>query len=511
MPTDEFTHFLTRLVFFGLSLLITNAASAQRVSNDSQLFDRLAEMDSLLFERGFNQCDTTILERIVSDDLEFYHDQGGVQDKLLFLQAVKQNICSSPDRKPIRKLVRESVDVYPLHSNGGLYGAIQSGMHEFYIRELGKDLYMTSVAQFTHLWLLEKGEWMLSGVLSYDHQQPPAYYGPQFDAAYAEPLFTHDEEILTLLRRHDIPSVGIGYLRNGALQQIRVFGEASEGRPARFDTIYKVASLAKPITAMVTLKLVDAGLWNLDEPVSRYYVDHDVRDSRWLQGLTTRHILSHRSGFPNWRYLTDGGDLTFEFEPGSRFQYSGEGFEYLRNALESKLGTTLSALASEYLFEPLSMTNTSFTWHEGIDEADYAGEHDENGKPLMQPKHFEANAAANLLTTVEDYGRFMAHIFSGAGLSEELYSEFIRPHAEQKPGLSWGLGVQVLDDLQDDEFALQHTGGDYGVKAIAVMLPESGRGLLILSNSENGMVLWRKLIEEYLAEIGEEIVRRNLQ
>lgn len=468
-------------------------------------------MDSLLFVEGFNKCDTAILERIVSDDLDFYHDQGGIQDKPLFMEAIKQNICSSPDRKPIRKLVPGSIDVFPLYSNGQLYGAIQSGTHEFYIQEPGKDLYRTNIAKFTNLWLLDQDKWLLSEALSYDHQEPPPFYGSQFEAGYPEPLFTNDAEIRALLRQHKIPSVGIGYLRAGELQQIRVFGEVSEGNPASYDTIYKVASLAKPVTALVALKLVNAGLWDLDEPVSKNHMEEDIKGHPWLHRLTTRHILSHRSGFPNWRYLTDSGELNFEFEPGSRWQYSGEGFEYLRKALEKKFGKGLPELASEHLFEPLSMTNTAFTWNEGIQEAHYAVEHDEEGTPIAYEKHTEVNAAANLLTTVADYGTFMAHILGGAGLSEDLYAEFVRPQAEQKPGVSWGLGVQILGNLENGEVAVQHTGGDYGVKAIAIMMPESGRGLLILSNSENGMVLWRKLIEEYLGATGEEIVRRNLE
>lgn len=502
--------FAASAIAFAVLLLLSPSAQAQ-IHRDAPLFADLMEMDSLLFVEGFNKCDAALLERIVSDELDFYHDQGGMQDKSLFMAAVKQNICSSPDRKPIRKLVPGSMEVFPLYTNGKLYGAIQSGTHEFYIREPGKDLQGTSIAEFTHVWRLEEEKWLLFEVLSFDHREPPAFYGSQFEAGFAEPLFTVEADIRALLRRHHIPSVGIGYLWAGKLQQIRVFGEVSEGKPAGYDTIYKVASLAKPVTALVTLKLAEAGRWDLDEPVSTYHVDEDVKGHPWLPLLTTRHILSHRSGFPNWRYLTDEGELTFEFEPGSRWQYSGEGFEYLRKALENKFGRSLADLASEHLFGPLSMTNTSFTWSEDIQEADYAVEHDGQGKPISYEKHTEVNAAANLLTTVADYGAFMAHILNGAGLSEELYAEFVRPQAEQKPGVSFGLGVQILRSLDNGEFALQHTGGDYGLKAIAIMLPESRRGLLILSNSENGMVLWRKLIEEYLGPAGKEIVRRNLE
>lgn len=56
-----------------------------------------------------------------------------------------------------------------------------------------------------------------------------------------------------------------------------------------------------------------------------------------------------------------------------------------------------------------------------------------------------------------------------------------------------------------------HGGGDYGLKTLMVLLPNSKQGLVIFSNSENGMVVWRKIIEEYFGEIGAEIARRNLE
>lgn len=501
---------MTKVValLLGLSLIVQKVRA--QVDEDSQLYRELAAMDSLVFDEGFNRCNLQVLNDVISPDLEFYHDQGGFQDKRAFMHAMRENICSSPERKPIRKLVEGSLAVFPLYDNGELYGAIQQGEHEFYIDEPGKELYITNIARFTSLWMQPDASWQLVRAYSFDHRNPPDSYGARFDANYPEPLFTQDNEILSLLEQHDIPSVGIGYLSHGELQQVRVFGRKGNGNPARFNTVYKVASLTKPVTALVTLTLVDRDLWDLDEPIQRYYVDEEVRGDPFVTTLTTRHILSHQSGFPNWRHLTESGTLAFDFEPGTRFQYSGEGFEYLRKALEAHFGKSLETLASELLFEPLSMDNTSFFWSDRINHDAYAGEHDENGNPITFERHSTVNAAANLLTTVEDYGSFMAHVLNGGGLSDELYREATTTHVTAKPGIGWGLGLQVLDSLANGEYALQHTGGDYGVKAIAIMLPKSGRGLLIVSNSENGMIVWRKLLGEYFGSVGEEIVRRNL-
>jgi hypothetical protein len=102
--------------------------------------------------------------------LRFYHDQGGFQDKTKFLENTANNICGSPSQKPIRKVAPESLEVFPLYASGKIYGAIQTGVHHFYIRENGKKDLWTSTARFTHLWILENESWKLTEVLSYDHQ-----------------------------------------------------------------------------------------------------------------------------------------------------------------------------------------------------------------------------------------------------------------------------------------------------------------------------------------------------
>ena len=141
-----------------------------QVSAESELFISLKAQDSIFFERGFNQCDFEYLESVVADDLRFYHDQSGVQDRKVFFENTKKYICGSNTQKPIRKVEESSLVVYPLYQNGNLYGAIQHGEHHFYIRENGKEDVYTSTAKFTHVWLLENELWKLSEVLSYDHR-----------------------------------------------------------------------------------------------------------------------------------------------------------------------------------------------------------------------------------------------------------------------------------------------------------------------------------------------------
>ncbi|WP_162097770.1 serine hydrolase [Gillisia marina] len=323
-------------LLLAIILFFTIQLSFSQVSKDSRIFIELKKADSLIFNEGFNKCNFAALKQVLHKDLEFLHDQNGSQNLEQFHKAFSESICSNANFKPIRKLVEETLQVYTLKNEGKIYGAIQTGNHIFYIKEPNKELYATEQAKFINTWVLENGNWELKSILSYEHSPPEKEYGAKFNADYVYELFNNDKQIDQLLKKHNITSISIGLIKDGKLQQVRNFGYQKKGMPVSSNSIYKVASLTKPIVALVTLKLIQERSWNLDEPISKYFIDDDITKSKYVNKLTTRHILSHQSGLPNWRYLTEDKKLSFQFEPGTKWQYSGEGFEYLRKAIEKK-------------------------------------------------------------------------------------------------------------------------------------------------------------------------------
>lgn len=232
----------------------------------------------------------------------------------------------------------------------------------------------------------------------------------------------------------------MGIIEDGKLKQIHVFGNIDTDVPASCNSIFKVASLTKPVTALVTLKLISAGKLGFDESLDKYWIDPDVKNDKRAQKLTPKIVLSHQSGFPNWRYLTQNKKLSFEFEPETKFQYSGEGFEYLRKALEMKFDKSLEELADSLVFKPAKMKDTHFWWDKLMDEKRYAKNYDEKRKAFKTAKYHEANAAANLLTTVEDYGNFLTYILNGADLSLLVFDEMQKNQVQLKNNDYFGLG-----------------------------------------------------------------------
>ncbi|HEV7374777.1 MAG TPA: serine hydrolase domain-containing protein, partial [Pyrinomonadaceae bacterium] len=292
--------------------------------------------------------------------------------------------------------------------------------------------------------------------------------------------FNEDDAIQKLLDENKIPALGIGVIRGGKLTGIKVFGEIKKGETAPFNTIFNVASLTKPITAMVALRLASAGKLNLDEPLDKYWIDPDIKDDPRHKKLTTRLVLSHQTGFANWRWLNKSKKLEFAFEPGAKYQYSGEGFEYLRKALEEKFKKPLAKMADELIFKPLEMRDTRFVWDANMNEARFAVGSDAKGNPYKINKNTKANAADNLLTTVEDYGKFLVAVMNRDGLSKDVFDEMIRHQVKTKDDKYFGLGWEIYD-LGNGDFALSHGGSDEGVKTLVFMLPKSKNGLIIFT------------------------------
>jgi CubicO group peptidase (beta-lactamase class C family) len=311
------------------------------------------------------------------------------------------------------------------------------------------------------------------------------------------------------LKETNVPAAGIGIIENGKLTYTKVFGQLRNGdpthSPAPPNSIFQVASLTKPVVEVLTLKLVTDEKWNLDEPLANYWVDPDVQTDPRHKKLTTRHVLTHQSGLPNWR----SSKLEFMAEPGTKVNYSGEGLEYLRRALEKKFNEPLERLAQKHLFQLYGMKDTRFFWDALMDESRFAVAHNKEGRPYDINKNSSANAADLLLTTVADYGRFAVNVLQGKGLSKSVFNEMVRPQVPYPSGknLFFGLGWMIMPELSNGEYALIHTGSDPGVSTVVILFPKSQRGLIVFTNGDNGTQVWTRILAEAF-DMGKEMLGR---
>ncbi len=209
--------------------------------------------------------------------------------------------------------------------------------------------------------------------------------------------------------------MSIALIRNGKTAWLHGFGVKNKktGEPVKADTVFEAASLSKPVFAYAVLKLADQGKLDLDTPLITYLEKPYVPDER-AGKITAGMVLSHRTGFPNWR--AEDNVLPIYFSPGSRFSYSGEGYIYLQRVVEQITGKPLDIYMSEVVFKPLGMNNSSYVWKASFDALAATG-HDSKGKPREREKPTQAGAASTLNTTAKDYAQFVNAILNGKGLS----------------------------------------------------------------------------------------------
>jgi CubicO group peptidase (beta-lactamase class C family) len=296
------------------------------------------------------------------------------------------------------------------------------------------------------------------------------------------------EQIHELMTAAGIPGLSLAYVKNGKIDETYHLGVRSfdTGEPVDEATVFAAASLSKPIFAYGVMKLVEAGKLDLDRPLYRYLEYEDLKHDKRYEKITARLALSHTSGLPNWRR---DPQLNFQYDPGERFRYSGEGFVFLMRVVEKITGQSLEEWMRETVFEPQGMERTSYIWKETLAD-NYAIPHNELGRTNGKYLPAEGNSAHSLQTTAVDYGRFVAALTKVEGLQKKTFDQIFSPQRNSalekgKKALQWGLGF----GLQSTDYgkAFWQWGDNGTFKAFLIGYPEKGEGLVYFTNSSMGL------------------------
>ncbi|RNI28698.1 serine hydrolase domain-containing protein [Rufibacter latericius] len=284
------------------------------------------------------------------------------------------------------------------------------------------------------------------------------------------------------------------------------------------------ASLSKAVFAVLVMQLVEEGKLDLDKSLQSYlpkpiyeyapltkWQDHyqDLKQDTLYQKITARMCLAHTSGFPNWRWDLPDEKLRVLFKPGSQYGYSGEGMVYLQTVLEKMLGMPLEQMMKERIFGPMGMVNSSYTWQPRF-EHDYSLGHRSNGTLYEKDKDNEARSASTLETNLQDYTLFMEAVLQNRLLkpatTKAMFSPQIRIRTKQQHGplrfqetadndginLSYGLGWVLLKSPYGTG-AFKEGHGD-GFQHYSILFPETGTGILLMSNSDNAESIFKELL-----------------
>lgn len=295
-----------------------------------------------------------------------------------------------------------------------------------------------------------------------------------------------------LLAEYDTPGAAIG-LVDAVERTIVTSGSRGDRRgPVEDDTIFAAASLTKPVFVAGVMALVDDGALELDRPLSEYLPEPYLADDQRAAAITARMVLSHTTGFPNWREGSDDrvhpphGTLYLRWPPGTRWGYSGEGFSYLQQVVERLVAAPVADYLADVVFRPLGMTDSTFVWPEA-DEPRLAVGHGKGGeaRSLFRPPAAKA-AAGGLFTTAQDYLLFLDHCL----VDEQPM--FVQ-QAKIDDELAWGLGWGIESG---EDKAVWQWGNDPGYKNFVIGRPAQGVGLVMFTNGDRGAEVYADVVRE---------------
>lgn len=327
-----------------------------------------------------------------------------------------------------------------------------------------------------------------------------------------------EQDLRAILDKHRIVTAGLGIMVDGELVWALYHGEASPGVSASASTRFNVASITKTVTAETALRLAEAGALDLDEPLAAYWVDPDIAEDPRLPSLTARTVLTHTTGFPNWRFFRSDGKLAFAHAPGEAYGYSGEGFEYLARAISNKLQRPFPQVVREQVFEPAGMPHSVMeVRRDGL--RDVALPVDDAGvthRAWCRPNGWcrdegSYSAADDLLTTVPDYASFLSMVaredarnagtpFARGRVLVDAGEDAVVachddadtdcPHAQ-----GYGLGFVVIEDAATR--IIGHGGNDWAEVTLAYLRLPAQDGLIVFLNAPNpqGLAAMPELVE----------------
>lgn len=319
--------------------------------------------------------------------------------------------------------------------------------------------------------------------------------------------------IPALMETAGVHGFTIAVAEHGKLIWSKAYGMASSelDRPATNETIFEAASIGKVILALITLRLADRGVIDLDGRLADHFkyalLDHDRRYTK----LTPRLILQHASGLPNWGGWAldeDRDPVQFIAQPGEGFGYSGEAYIALQRFVEFRTGRGLEELLGELAAEA-GMTDSSFISHAAATDQ-YARAWRADGTERDIIVFDRPFASFSLISTAEDLARFTAFFFSGGGLTPAAHAESIRPSNPAPPD-AWGShipgGAKISWTLA---WAVQeigprrvyfHAGNNGEFRSFCAYAPDRDVAVAVMANGVNGLGFLSEILEPLIGEI----------
>ncbi|MBX6311497.1 MAG: serine hydrolase [Isosphaeraceae bacterium] len=342
---------------------------------------------------------------------------------------------------------------------------------------------------------------------SAEPRAPPASLAPTIHPAHLKGLPGLPPDVVKAIERAvrakmkagGIPGMAVAVVADGQFCWTSGFGlaDVENGTPATAETVFRFASITKPITAVAVLQLAEQGRLDLDAPIQQYVKSFPVK--RWM--VTPRMLLGHLGGVRHyrgdevestWHYnsvlhtLTIFRDDPLLYEPGTRFEYSTYGYNLLGAAVVEASGMRYSDYVREHIFRPAGMA------HARADDVRAIIPRRARGYVRSQSGELRNSAlidpsnrlpGAGLCGTAADLARFAVALQSGVLLRPETVQMMCQSQTtlDDTP-TGYGLGFSLSEHEGHRE--VLHVGAMPGVSALLYLRPDDHSAVALLSNLE---------------------------
>jgi CubicO group peptidase (beta-lactamase class C family) len=333
----------------------------------------------------------------------------------------------------------------------------------------------------------------------------------------------------TALSQHGVTGAQIAVINDRRVVWSAAFGlrQKSPDLPMHRTTTTWAASITKSVFSTYVMLLVQQGLFDLDQPMvaqlpkplHEYEAYREkasllATDTAWAR-VTPRHLLAHTGGLLNFAQLEPDGRMRIHTPPGSVYRYSGEGINLVQFVIEQQRGATLTMLMQDAIFAPLGMTHTAMVFTPAF-EADIADRFGAAGQFLAKTRRNPARAAGSMTTSADDLAAFLIALLDDRIITRRTRNAMLRPAIDirslhqfaqalneppsaetERVGLAYGVGWGLLTRTPYGPAFFKEGHGD-GAQTYAICFPRRQSCMIILTNSENGELAFRTLLEGIL-------------
>lgn len=315
-----------------------------------------------------------------------------------------------------------------------------------------------------------------------------------------------DSYLESKMKSLSITGLSIAIINDGQVvyHQTKGYAIVEDKIPVTKNTIFEGASISKSVFAYFVMKYVEEGKLDLDKPLYQYMPYPAIEYDERYKKITARMVLSHRTGFPNWREDEKDGLLKLKFDPNSDYSYSGEGYQYLAMVLKHIEQTDwngLEAIFQEKVARPLGMAHTVFIENEYTDVHKAAayipeGRVDVTNNYWSKKDDGIFSAPASIHSEPIDFSKWMIAVMNKEGLSEDSFKELLTPHSLVEEtdfyNIYYTLGFSTPKIPLTDVYL--HGGNNIGFTSWFALDPNKKWGYVLFTNSEYGEQLGEEML-----------------